>query len=70
MPGDCDFLVSCVILYINPSKSLTNANGLKSGNNPPLKLTKENIKKKTLIVGDSIVKHADGWRLIKRIRST
>ena len=27
-------------------------------------------KKKTFIVGDSIVNHIDGWRLNKRIRST
>ena len=29
-----------------------------------------NVKKKILIVGDSIVKHIDGWRLNKSIRST
>ena len=52
------------------SKSLPNANGRKSGNNPSLKLNKENVKKKTLIVGDSIVKHIDGWCLNKRMRST
>ena len=27
-------------------------------------------KKKTFIVGDSIAKHIDGWRLNKRIKST
>ena len=48
----------------NTSKSLPNANGRKSGSNPSLKLNKENAKKKTLIVGDSIVKHIDGWRLL------
>ena len=55
---------------LGTSKSLTNANGRKSGNNPLLKLNKENLKKKTLIIGDSIVKHIDGWRLNKRMRST
>ena len=55
---------------LDTSKSLTSANGRKSGNNPPLKLNKENVKKKTLIVGESIVKHNDDWRLNKRIRST
>ena len=34
----------------NTSKCLPNANGFKSGNNSSLKLNKENIKKKTLIV--------------------
>ena len=52
------------------SKSLPSANGRKSGYNPSLKLNKENVKKKTLIVGDSIVKHIGGWRLNKRMRST
>ena len=42
----------------------------KSGNNPSLRQSKENLKKKTLIAGDSIVKHFDGWRLNKRMRST
>ena len=55
---------------LGTSKSLINANGHKSGNNPLLKLNKENLKKKTLIIGDSIVKHIDGWRLNKRMRST
>ena len=55
---------------LGSSKSLINANGHKSGNNPLLKLNKENLKKKTLIIGDSIVKHIDGWRLNKRMRST
>ena len=45
---------------LDTSKSLTNANGRKSGNNRPLKLNKETVKKKTLIVGESIVKHIDG----------
>ena len=31
---------------------------------------KEHVKKKTLIVGDSIEKHIDGWCLNKRMRST
>ena len=53
-----------------PPQNTSSANGHKSGNNPPLKLNKENVKKKTLIVGDSIVKHIDGWRLNKRMRST
>ena len=35
-----------------------------------MRQNKENVKKKTLIVGDSIVKHIDGWRLNKRMRST
>ena len=35
-----------------------------------MKQKKENVKKKTLIVGDSIVKHIDGWCLSKRMRST
>ena len=35
-----------------------------------MKQKKENVKKKTLIVGDSIVKRIDGWRLSKRMRST
>ena len=52
------------------NKSLPNANGCKSGNNPSPTLNKTNVKKKTLIVGDSIVKHIDGWRLNKRMRST
>ena len=34
------------------SKSLPNANVFKSRNNPLLKQNKENVKKKTLIVGD------------------
>ena len=42
----------------------------KSGNNTSLKQNKENVKKKTLIVGDSIVKHIDGSRLNKRMRSS
>ena len=45
------------------SKSLLNANVRKSGNNASLRQNKENVKKKTLIAGDSIVKHIDGWRL-------
>ena len=53
-----------------PPQNTSSANGRKSGNNPPLKLNKENVKKKTLIVGDSIVKHSDGWRLNKGMRST
>ena len=53
-----------------PPQNTFSANDRKSGNNPPLKLNKENVKKKTLIVGDSIVKHIDGWRLNKRMRST
>ena len=48
----------------NTIKSLPNANGRKSGSNPSLKLNKESAKKKTLIVGDLIVKHIDGWRLL------
>ena len=47
------------------SKSLPNANVRKSGNNPSLRQNKENQTKKTLIVGASIVKHIDGWRLDK-----
>ena len=31
---------------------------------------KEHVKKKTLIVGDSIEKHIDSWCLNKRMRST
>ena len=31
---------------------------------------KEHVKKKTLIVGDSIEKHIDGWCLNKRMRPT
>ena len=55
----------------NTSKSFpNNANGPKSGNNPSLKLNKENVKKKTLIVGNSMVKDIDGWHLSKRMRST
>ena len=38
-----------------PPQNISSVNGRKSGNNPPLKLNKENVKKKTLIVGDSIV---------------
>ena len=53
-----------------PPQNTSSANDRKSGNNPPLKLNKEKVKKKTLIVGDSIVKHIDGWRLNKRMRST
>ena len=52
------------------SKSLPNANVRKSGNNPSLRQDKENVQKKTMIVGDSIVRHIDGWRLNKRMRST
>ena len=47
------------------SKSLPNANVRKSGNNPSLRQNKENLMKKTLIVGASIVKHIDGWHLDK-----
>ena len=36
----------------NTSKSLPNAHGPISRNNPSLKLNKKNVKKKTLIVGD------------------
>ena len=42
----------------------------KSGNDASLKLNKESVKKKTLIVGDSIVKRIDGWHLNKRMTST
>ena len=35
-----------------------------------MRKNKEKVKKKTLIVGDLIVKHIDGWRLNKRKRST
>ena len=52
------------------SESLPNANVCKSENNPSLRQNKENAKKKTMIVGDSIVKHIDGWHLNKRMRST
>ena len=41
-----------------------------SGNNPLLKQNKENLKKKTLIVGDSITKYVDGLHFNKRMRST
>ena len=54
---------------LTAGRNTFSANGLKSGNNPPLNLNKENVKKKTLIFGDSIVKHIDGWRLNKRMRS-
>ena len=53
-----------------PTQNTPSANDHKSGNNLPLKLNKENVKKKTLIVGNSIVKHIDGWCLKKRMRST
>ena len=43
-----------------PPQNTSSANGRQLGNNPPLKLNKENVKKKTLIVEDSIVKHIDG----------
>ena len=52
------------------SKSLPNANVRKSGNNLPPKQNKKKRKEKDLIVGDSIVKHIDDWRLNKRMRST
>ena len=52
------------------SKSLPNANVGKSGNNSLLRQNKENVKKKTLIVGDSIVKDIARWCLKKRTRST
>ena len=42
----------------------------KSGNNPSLRQDKENVQKMTLIVGDSIVRHIDGWCLNIRMRST
>ena len=42
----------------------------KSGDNLSLRKNKEKVKKKTLIVGDLIVKHIDGWCLNKRKRST
>ena len=51
-----------------PPQNTSSANDRKSGNNPPLKLNKEKVKKKT--VGDSIVKHIDGWRLNGRMRAT
>ena len=35
-----------------------------------MRKNKEKVKKKTLIVGDLIVKHIDGWCLNKRKRST
>ena len=44
----------------NASKSLPNVNVHKSENNPSLKQNKQNVKKKTLIVGDSIIKRIDG----------
>ena len=53
-----------------PTQNTSSTNDHKSGNNLPLKLNKENVKKKTLIVGNSIVKHIDGWCLNKRMRST
>ena len=37
-------------------------NGNPMSSNPP--------RKKTLILGNSIVKHVEGWRLNKRMRST
>ena len=43
-----------------PRQNTSSSNGRQLGNNPPLKLNKENVKKKTLIVEDSIVKHIDG----------
>ena len=46
-----------------PPQNTSSANDRKSANNPPLKLNKEKVKKKILIVGESIVKHIDGWRL-------
>ena len=52
------------------SKSLPNVDVRKSGDNLSLRKNKEKVKKKTLIVGDLIVKHIDGWRLNKRKRST
>ena len=52
------------------SKSLPNRNVRKSGNNPSLKQNKEDVKEKNLNVGDSLVKHIDGWRLNKRVMST
>ena len=51
------------------SKSLPNAKVYKLGNNLSLK-QRENVKKNTLIAGDSIIKHIGGWCLNKRIRST
>ena len=53
-----------------PPHNTSSANDRRSGNNPPLKLNKEKVKKKTWIVGDSIVKRIDGWRLNQRMRST
>ena len=50
------------------SQSLPIANVHESGDHVSLKQNKENVKKKTLIVGDSIVKHIDGWRLNKKMR--
>ena len=52
------------------SQEEINANVCKSGNNPSLRENQENVKKKTLTVGDSIVKHNDGSCLNKRMRST
>ena len=49
---------------------MPDANGRKSGNSPSLKQNKENVKKKTLIVGDSIVKHIGDWHLNNRMWST
>ena len=53
-----------------PPHNTSSANDRESGNNPPLKPNKEKVKKKTWIVGDSIVKRIDGWRLNQRMRST
>ena len=47
-----------------PPQNTSSTNGRKLGNNPPLKVNKENVKKKTLI------KQIDGWRLYKRMRLT
>ena len=48
------------------TKYLPNKKVFKPGNNPPVQQNKESVKKKTLIVGDSIIKHIDGRRLNKK----